>query len=59
MTDQANAHYYHTQSVRAKLDEHMWGRGTPNKDLKFISAMVKELQQIENEAYELTRANPQ
>jgi hypothetical protein len=59
MTDIFNAHYYHAQSVRAKLDEHIWGRGTPGKDLKFVSMLVKELQQIENEAYALTQHSSQ
>jgi hypothetical protein len=55
MTDKYNAHYYHTQRFRDKLDQHIWGRGTPNKDLKFVTELVNEAKQIENEAYELTR----
>lgn len=57
MPDLLNVHYQHVQQVRASVDEHIWGRGTPNKDLKYISSLVRTLQELENEAYQITQVS--
>lgn len=47
-------HYHHIQEVKGKLLDHSWCRQQTKYDSEFIAWLAKEIQRVENEAYQLT-----
>ncbi len=52
-----NHHYHHIQGIQSRLDEHSWSRQQTRYDSVFIAWLHKEMQNISNEAYQLTQKN--